>query len=271
MAVTSEQICFLRKNKADLSNAGVAATASSGSAYANRALNRNNRSSWVTSGSTDGDGTYFEVDLGDTRDVSEIRLLGHNFKSYTVKYWNGSAWTAFSPAISETTYASENSRYTVTSVATNKLRIDIASTQTANQDKYLYQFIATELIGQLSGWPEIRNMRVVKNRSGKATMSGKRSYVESVGGLQCELYVKELSLAADLTILEALFNATQSFLVEINGGSETQFQKTAAREGYRFEDIFLARVANDYEPVYPKGQYGRGLADVTLKLVEVID
>ncbi len=258
MTVTSQQIKFLRKTK-------------DGKYVVTDNLNRTNHSSWVSSGSVDGDGVYWEVDLGDTRDVSEIRLLGHNFKNYTVQYWTGVAFAAFSPAIAETTYAARDSRYTVTSVATTKIRIVINSTQTANADKYLYQFIATELIGQFAGWPEIRALTHTRSRTGRQTMSGKRAYVESVGGISLELYVKELSSEDDLDLVEDLFNATQSFLVEINGGSESQFQKTAAREGYRYRDLFLARVVNDYQPNYPKGQYGRGIADLSIKLAEVID
>jgi hypothetical protein len=264
----SGQIIFFEKNKADYSNPNVSATASQGAAYAEYALNRSNNSAWVTTGSVDADNTTFTVDFTDPRLISEILLVKHNFKAYTVQYYDGSNWQNFSPAISETTNTAETNRYSVTEVSAYQIRITITGTQTANQDKYLYQFIATKLIGQLAGWPVIKSPVLSRGRRSTAMLSGKRSITESVGHFECSLAVKEWKSNADLTIVETLYARNEGFLVWLSGGVTSQF--SSVRQGYRLEDIFLMKCANEYRPEFVDGIYPRGLA-IDMDLIEVVE
>ncbi len=262
------QILFFKKSRCDFSIESVVASASQGSAYAAFALNRNNTSAWITSGSVDADNTTFDVDLGEMKDISQILLLKHNFKAFTVKYWDGATYQAFSPSISETTNTAASNRYTVTAQSTSKLRIQITGTQVVNADKYLYQFIATELVGQLEGWPVITNPEHNRNKIASMMLSGKLNVSVNVGGFRCDLKVDNWKSSADLTIVEALYNSNEGFLVWLCGGDETQF--ASVRQGYRYEDLFLMRTTDNYRPEYVRGLYKSGFA-IDIKLAEVIE
>lgn len=264
----ASQIMFFKKNKGDYGLPNVSATASQGSAYAIYALNRSNNSAWVTTGSVDADNTTWTVDFGDPKRVDRIFLLKHNFKSFTVKYWNGSTWAAFSPAINVSGNTAESNIYSVASVSTTKIQVQITGTQTADRDKYLYQFVATELIGQLAGWPVVKNPIISRNRRKNQMLSGKLNVAENVGAFSCELTVSEWKSDADMTIVESLFDSNDGFLVWLCGGDESQF--SSVRQGYRFEDLPLVKCENEYKPEFVRGMYQRGL-NVSLKLAEVVD
>lgn len=263
----AEQIRFFEKSKCDISEDNVTASATQGDDYVLQILNRSNNSAWITTGSVDADNTTIEVDMTDERNISEIFLLKHNFRSFTVKYWNGSAWTAFSPAIAPTTNTAENNHYSVTEVSTSKIQIVILGTQTANDDKFLYQFVATNEIGQLAGWPVIDNVVHGTNLKKSTLLSGKNYVTRNVGGFSCTLSVKGWNNDADLSIIESLYDSVDGFLVWLCGGDEDQF--SSVRRGYRMEDLFLMKCMDDYNPDFSKGLYQSGL-EIKIKLGEVV-
>lgn len=261
-----EQIIFYRMSKADFANDNITATASQGNDYAAYPLNRSNESAWVTTTSVDADNTTWEVDWADPKTVDNIILVGHNFKSYNVKYWNGAAYVAFSPAIVETVNTVSTNSYEVTEVETTKIQIEILGTQVADADKYLRQFIATEKIGQLASWPVMKPV-LGRNRKSSKMLSGKQSIRESVGNYDLALAVKILSIADDLEIIEDLYYSNSGFLVYPCGGNESQFK--SVRRGYRLEDIFLMKCADEWKPVYNTGIYVNGMK-ISIKLKEVV-
>lgn len=264
----SSQIMFFLKSKCDISDSNVSATASQGSAYAEFALNRNNISAWMTTGSVDADNTTWTVDMVDPHFISDILLIKHNFKAFTVKYWDGAAYQAFSTPIVETVNTDETNYYTFTAVSTTKLQIRITGTQTPNDDKFMYQFIASKLLGQLEGWPVVQNPISSRNKQKSKMLSGKLNIAENIGSFKCDLTVKEWKVEDDIDIVETLYDSNEGFLVWLGGGDETQFW--SARKGFRNEDLFLMKCTNDYEPTYRGGHYLRGL-DMKITLEEVID
>jgi hypothetical protein len=264
----SAQILFFQKNKADYSVASVTAIASESSDLASYVLNRSNLSAWITTGSVDANNTTLEVDFGETRRVTDIILLKHNFKSFKAEYWDGSAYQAFSPAIDETTSTETTSYFEFTAVTTLKIRITIRGTQVVNSDKYLYQFIATEKIGQLNGWPVIKKPMVSRNKKKSEMLSGKMNIFENIGKFSCTLEVKAATDGEDLTIIETLYEQFEGFLVWLCGGDESQFK--TVRKGYRLEDLFLMKCSDEYEPEYLDGVYKNGIK-ISMSLEEVID
>lgn len=261
-------IIFFNKSKLDISNSNVEITADNGQSYVDYLRNRNNTSAWVTTGSVDADLTEIEFNFGETRSITDILLIKHNFKAFTVKYWNGSAWTAFSTPIAETTNTKETNWYQFTEVDTTKLQLIIQGTQTANEDKFMYQFIATTQMGQLEGWPMITGVEHDRNRTKTQALSGKMSVNENIGGFRCKLSVPHYKIIEDLEIIEAMYEKNEGFLVWLCGGSESQFYFAA--KGYRLEDIYLMKCSNEYNPDYAKGIYINGL-EIKIQLDEVID
>jgi hypothetical protein len=263
----AQQIVFFEKSVCDYSNTSVVATASEGDDYAHLPFNRDNLTAWVTSGSTDASLTTYEVDFGDYRYFSEIVLLKHNFKSYTLKYWNGAAYVDFSTPVNETTNTLDVKRHSFTEVFSQKVKLTINGTMTANDDKFLFQFIVTNLLGQFAGWPVIGTPAFVTNRQVTKMLSGKVSVQESLGGFKFDLSVPNWRIQADLDLIDTLYRLREGFLVWLSGGNEDQF--FAAREGYRLEDLYLCRLTSDQSPKYAKGFYKSGL-DLKLQFQEAV-
>lgn len=262
----ASQISFYRKPYTDRTQPNVTAAASEASDIAIYALNRGNISAWVTTGSLDSNLTTWEVDWADERKVNSIFLILHNFKSFTVKYWNGSSYVAFSPAINETTNTASTNYYEVTEVSTKKIQITINGTMTPDSDKYMTQFIATKMLGQFEGWPIIKNPKVLKNIKSSRMLSGKVHVSENAGGFSCTLEAPHWRIEADLDLIELLYRRSESFLVWLSGGDETQF--FAVPEGMRKQDIYLMKTVNEYSPEYLQGLYKAGRA-VSISFEEV--
>ena len=271
----ASQVMFFNKNKIDLDNPNASITVTDGTAtntgqsFVDYVRNRNNTSAWLTTGSNDAANTQLDIDMIDERDISDIFLIGHNFKAFTIKYWNGSSYVDFSTAISESNNSETTNNYSFTEVQSSKIRIIITGTQTANADKQLKQLVITNklLTGQLNGWPEIKNPRFSTNKKISTMLSGKANVVESVGSFEMSLSVKNWNDNSDLNIVEEIYFGKRAVLVWLSGGDVTQF--SSERIGYRKEDLFLMRAINDYTPSFVSGLYISGLK-IDLKMREAI-
>jgi hypothetical protein len=265
------QILFFYKNKADYTNTSVVATASQGAAYARRALDRSNLTAWITSGSVDADATTYDVDFGERRNISDVILIGHNFAAFTVKYSNddGATWNDFSAPISVTGCQSEDSYFQVDKVAVQKIRVAISGTQISNSDKYLYQFIATEKLGRLEAWPQIKNVNHDRNLQAMKTLSGKMHFNANLGGFSCQLTVTRWSSQADMILVQGLYKSSEGFLVWPCGGDESQFKPLV--EGYRMRDLYLMQCSGSFKPEFFQGVYSLGLNGLKIDLAEVIE
>jgi hypothetical protein len=192
-------------------------------------------------------------------------MLLHNFKAFTVKYYNSVSYVDFSTPISETTNTAENNYYSFAAVQTQYIQITITGTMVANADKVLRQFIATELIGQLTGWPVI-SPTLSRNKRISTTLSGKKIIKEATGFRKEKLKIKLTSTDADLTIFETLVYANEGFLYWPCGNLESQFRNE--RIGYRMEDIYLMKISDEWTPAWYDGLYKTGMQiDVNLEEV----
>lgn len=264
----ASQPIFYTKNRADLEFGNVTVTASEGSDSALFMLNRENQTAWVTVGSSDASGTNFVVDMVDVKEINRLILVKHNWKAFTIQYWDTDLLTYvdFSTPISETTNSDETTLFTFDTVFTDKIKVIITGTQTADDEKILFQFIATKEIGQLSSWfvikPTVsRSLRTTRMLSGRFNLRQRRGYKA------WEMTADSISSDADLTLIESLYNYSEGFLFWPGGGDETQF--SSVREGWRKEDIFLTRFVNEYEPAFYKGIYVAGIP-LNIQVREVV-
>ncbi|MFA5114376.1 MAG: hypothetical protein WC529_08850 [Candidatus Margulisiibacteriota bacterium] len=115
--------------------------ASTGAGVAN-VYDRNAATVWTSVGSNDATTETIEVVWAAARTISAISLLTHNFKQFTVQYWNGSAYVDFSTPINETVNAEANNLFTFTAVSTLKVKISAVTTIVANAQKYIGEFLA---------------------------------------------------------------------------------------------------------------------------------
>lgn len=270
-----QQIMFFKKNWIDLSKDATltitdAVASNNGQSYVDYVRNRNNFSAWMTTDSTDAALTQIDIDMLDPKDISDIILVGHNLKNYTIQYHNGVTYVDFSTVINPTTDTASTTHYSFTQVSCTLIRIIINGTQVANADKRINQIILTEKIatGQLTGWPQIKKPTLSTNKKISKALSGKSSVIETVGFYSAQLTVDAWTIDNDLDIVEAIYNNREGVLMWICGGSETQFKTT--RMGYRLEDIYLVRPTDDYSPEYINGQYQNGLK-IKMQLQESLD
>lgn len=265
--MSTSQIIFFDKNKADLDQPNCIATASQSNFLANFARNRSNETWWMTNGSVDSDNTTYTMDLVDMFAIDTIILIGHNLKNYTLKYWDGAAYQDFSSAIAPTNDTASSTYYSFTQINTTKVQLIIYGTQVANSDKILAQFIITNKVGQFNGWPIIKAPTHDKNVQVTRMLSGKSNVTQNLIGFSTTLQVLTLSNSADLSIIDTLFFSGNSFLVWLGGGNETQFI-TPAR-GFRKKDLYLMQCVNQWKPEPYQGFYGIGYS-TQIQLQEVI-
>lgn len=266
----SATILVTKKNKLDISDDVVTVTASQAQDFVDFIRNGLNTSAWVTTGSVDADNTTIEVDFVNQVDLDTIGLVKCNFKSYTIKYWNGSSYVNFSTTIAPTNNSTPSPIHEFTKVTTTKILLTILGTFVADSEKKLFQLIASEKLGagRLNGWPEIKNSTFNRQRISAKMLSGKIGLKEQIGAFSFEWNVKVYSDSSDLDIFERMYLSNNSFLVLLSGGDETQF--SSRRMPYRNEDWLKMKCSDEYTTDWYKGLYRSGQV-VNVKLVEVVD
>lgn len=265
----SKQISFYRKSRADYDFPLVTYSSSYSSATLKNMFDRRNTSAWGPTGGSDATEPKFEIDFGDNVTIDTLILVKHNWKSFLLERWTGSAWQAVifpSGITAETGEFDLKSILFPTGVSTTKLRVTIYSTQVANELKYCFQFIPCRKIGTFNAWPIISKPLLSKNLKTVPMLSGKSSVVRNSGRYSATLGVSVLRDDADLTLIESLFDSTEGFLYWPSSGDESQF--SSVRQGYQAEDIYLVRCTNEYSPEFHKGLYKSGLK-VQMDLIEV--
>lgn len=266
----AKQILFTRRNKLDISDTDVIVTASEGNEFVNFMRNRLNTSAWATSGTLDANNTTIEVNFVNSVDLECIRLVKHNFKSYEIQYWNGASYVNFPTDIDETTNTLETTFHEFTLVTTTKIKLTIRGTFVPDEDKVLFQFIATDKVenGWLEGWPEIKSTTISRQKVRTKLISGKESIKEQIGFIAFKLTLKLYSNSNDLRLFQRLYTLNEGFLVWLSGGDSDQFSFPAI--GYRKEDVFLVKTSDEYQPEFYKSIYSSGLV-VNMDFQEVVD
>lgn len=262
---------ILEKNKIDLDQPNVTLSVTDGVAsdpgdtFLDLLRNRKNTNGWGTGGSSDAGLTTIEIDTGDEIDVTDVFFVRHNMKSYMFKYWNGSAWTAFSSAIAPTTNTETTTHHNFTEVTASRFQLVISGTMTPDQDKLMSQIILTKRIGQFTAQPMIGKPRHERGRKVRKMLSGRANITRSTGSFSCSLRFPPNKTAADHAIIERMFDSFNGFLVWLNAGDDSQFFTDV--QGFRKEDIYLMACANDLEPEWVDGRFSSGQA-IEISLVE---
>lgn len=262
MSTITGGIKFFKKSMCKFAD-GATATASSGDASANFAIDRNADTLWTTVGSMDGHVETLEIDFAGSQTFNRLLLLNHNFKLFNVKYNVAGVWTDFasiqgidgatgSGHISETVFADDSAYYEFNTVTTDKILISITSTQIANAQKFLNYAIVTTEIGTLQGHPAIKPT-VDKNLRKKVALSGRSMVVQSIETfsvvLNFKTYPGKSPYGADFDVMFSLFDSTDNFLVWLCGGRRGAYFSYQTRP-FRLRDVYECLVSDKITPTY---------------------
>lgn len=268
-------VSFFRKNLFDLSNKGAsvlvtdAVAIDDGAAFLNLLRNRNNTSGWSTTGSTDAANTTLNVDLGSQYDIDFIALVKHNFKSYTIEYFDEALeiWRNLTPVIAVTNNTEETTFHTFTKLSIRRFRLIITGTFVADEDKFLRQLIFTTKYGEMVVEPIIVPA-FDKNKNTTKYLSGKRHIRTSPVSFACRIAMNNVVEESDLLLVEELFDYSyEGFLLWICGGTIDQYP--SLRYGYRLEDFFLVNLENEYSTEWEDSRYANGMG-FDLRMSEIV-
>lgn len=272
----SGQVKFFRLNRADKSNENCSVAVSSGSLSRNNIRDRKNSTKWISSGSSDIVTETITIDFGATYAIDRLLLVKNNFKNFIVKYDVAGVWTDFSSVvtnegtqstIAETTNTKDTNYYEFASVNTDSIQITINTTQTVNDEKEIYQVIASQEIGMFSGFPNIQRTFDRAKTSKKESINGFSRFSILSEQFRAQMSFDNYPTEADHTLIQTLWEGKQSFLIYPCGGDDEQFRYTDLK-GNRLEDIYLVWFDSGWSPNYQENVYQLTLSYV-LDLTEV--
>ena len=271
-------IKFFDQNIVD-SQTDATVTASTGVSSANFILDRNKYTVWRSSGSSDITIETLEIELTVFDFFDRLFLVNHNFKSYTVKYWSGSAWVDFVNVtglngislsnISESNYSVSSSYYEFDQVLTSKILITIQTTQIPNAEKYLNTFVIAPELGTLIGFPIVKTVTKNKNIRKAKLLNGRVFVNKSIETMKFSIDFKNYppGLDNDLNLTRVLFERDDSFFVWLCGGREGTPYFKYQLPGFRIEDLIQMQVTNVFNDKYRNNFYN-GVINLKLRLEE---
>jgi hypothetical protein len=253
-------IKFFSRSKC-LVNDGTTVNASTGQAAADRCIDRNPITYWRSVGSDDLITEEIEIVFTEDQTFDRILLQDHNFKSYNIKYFSGGMYVDFASVvgldgalatITETVYAKDTSYYEFTEVTTSKIRIQILTTQTADEDKYISQVIVCSELGTLQGHPEIKGTELNRQLRNNKMLSGRSLVDKSDEVFEVDLDFKNYpaSLDDDIDLMFRLHDREETFLIWLCGGKYGSNYFRQQMRGYRLRDIYPVQIISSVKPIY---------------------
>ena len=262
----SGKIKFFYENYGDINNDNGYAIASTGSNTRNNARSRKQYLRWESVGSDDVTTETYQLGFGANEDINRIVLNRHNFKAFTVQYWNGAAWTHFANVvtkegtqtnITETTNDKTTNYYEFDYVNTSKILISVDTTIAVDAEKYIYEVIATEELGTFEGFPAYAGA-FAKKRAIKQSFEGTQNQSILGENFTCSLSFQRYGVEADHTLIQDLWELDKPFLIYPCGANEDQYRFTN-KVGNRLRDIFLVGFSSDFSPNYELNVFELGL------------
>lgn len=270
----SQQILWFEKSKIDLEQTSVSITVTdsvatnNGQSFVDFMRDRKNYTAWMTTDSTDAALTQLDIALVDPVAITDILLVGHNLKNYTIQYKIGAgAYTDFSTVINPTNDTNDTTAYNFTEVSPTDIRIIINGTQTADADKIIKQLIITNRLGQFTGFPEIKNLEIDTSKRTTKMISGKVRVVETLEAFSCTLNVGAWNIQADLDLVKTIYEKREGVLMWLNANDADQFGLDL--KGYRKQDIFLVRPTDELRHDFVRGIYTNPVK-MNMRFAEVI-
>lgn len=245
---------------------GTTCVADYASASQNNILKNNQRVYSETVGAND-DTTTATWTITYNQDVTIDRIILNriNFKSFTIKYDLSSVWTDFTNVvgldgalgggIAESSFSDETSYYEVDSVTTTGIQITATETQTADQEKIIYNLFTTAELGTLEGYPQITPIEATRNPRESDNLGG---LMNSQKGFKVHSFSLDFTSHPkqnDYDLIESLYDRSTSFLVWPCGGRRGTTYIRFPIKGYNLKDIFNMQTTGGFGSGYPNSIY----------------
>lgn len=257
-------IKFFERNTALFSN-GTSATASTNPGSANNILTNRQLTYWQSSGSDDLTTETITITYNKTVTIDRILLNRINFKQFTIQYDFSGAWTDFTNVvgldgalgggISETAFADETAYYEVDSISTTGIQITATTTQTADQEKIIYNLFTTAELGTLESYPNITGLQFNRNSKKSKVLSGLENIQKGYDVGSFALNFKSHPSQSDMNLINTLYDEENSILVWLCGGRRGSTYFRFDLKGFRLRDIFNMQVDGSITPNYPNSVY----------------
>lgn len=270
-------IKFFNENSVNTEN-GSSVSVSTGDSSSDFLLDINAFTFWRSVGSDDLTTETITITMPSSQEIDRIFLIDHNFKNYNIKYDVSGTPTDFTNVLSInseelanidiTDYDKNSSYYEFDAVTTNKIYIEIDTTQTVDAEKYISQVVITTEIGTLEGYPEIK-VNKSKNAKKKKSMTGRVFNQKSIETVNINLGFRTYPsrLQSDIDTIMSLFDLEEPFLTWLCGGREGSDYFNYTLRGFRLKDLIKTTITNDFKDSYSKNIY-TGLVNLTVKLDE---
>jgi hypothetical protein len=257
-------------------------TATSGSAAADRMIDRNLYSYWQSVGSNDTVTETVIVTMPTPTAITRILLVDHNFKAFTLKWDNAGAWAQFSGVvgldgalgggITESAFVDNTAYYEFAQVTTTKIQLTVTSTQVANSEKRINQIIATTELGTLSGYPDVDALELSRKLRTNETLSGRLFVAKADESMSVNLkfakYPARAPYGSDIDLMFALDDREVDFLIWLCGGKRGSAAFTYQLRGWRLKDVYPVQVSKAIKPDYEKNIYVNTI-NMTMSFAEV--
>ncbi len=263
-------IKFFAENPALIDNGGEIVSVTSGSVVEDNMLDKLPYTYWTSVASTDSTVETIIIQFS-SQAITRILLLDHNWKQYTVKYWNGSAFVDFTSVvgldaalvggITETAFVDGSSYYEVASVTTSKIQITVTKTQVANAQKYIATVFPTTEIGTMSGYPIVSSVKFTRTPRTSTMLSGKVKIVKQPEAVAITVDFNNypvLSYGADIDLINTLVALDTPFYIWLCGGRRGSNYFAYPTKGWILKDCYRVQIDSDLDGHWTDNLYKSG-------------
>ena len=274
MAITGG-IKFFADN-ALLYDAGGSCVASSGTVVENNCIDKLSYTYWTSVGSNDSTVETLTLTFGSAT-LTRLLLLDHNWKQFTVQYWNGSSFVDFTSVvgldgalgggISESGFADDSAYYEFDAITTTIIKITVTKTQTVNAQKYIATIIATTELATLQGYPTVDPVTYMRNARTMQMLSGRVKIVKQPEVFQATISFKNypvLTYGADVDAIRTLVTRETPFHMWLCGGRRGSTYFSYPIKGWGLKDCPRVQIDSDFASTWSSNIYknGQNLGDL---------
>lgn len=205
----------------------------------------------ISIGSNDATPEVFEITFPAAVTFDSAFVGGHNIKAGDFMYWNGSAYTDFSTAISWSANSSTSNYYTFNSVSTTKIRVRANTAIVADAQKYIAELRVFLRLGTVEMDPSSVDLSITDKSIEHIGSTGGSLFVLFGKKYQADIMFSDVS-ATDAALFLTLKELGHPFYIYPGGGeSRTEY-------GFRVSDMYLVNWVNSFEPKLKGNLFGIG-------------